>query len=143
MKDSGTFDPFAVMQRAFSPTSALNEAARQNTESFWDAQDKFLKSMEEYANGWFERRHVGTNEALAATRQMCEAATPFDAMREYQKWAIGSFERAMQDGLACQKHLADMNRLGAQPFEKAAESVRAEAASTESAQKQSARARAA
>lgn len=126
MKENGTFDPFQIMQRAF-PSAGLAAAARQNASSFWDAQDKVLDSMEELFNGWFERRHVGTREALAAARQVCDAESPFDAMRECQKWAIGSFERVMQDSFAVQKHFLEFGRIATQPIAKAAETARTEA----------------
>jgi hypothetical protein len=141
MKESGTFDPFQVMQRAFPPSPGLAAAAKQNASSYWEAQDKLLDSMEELVNGWFERRHVGTQEALAAARQVCEAESPFDAMREYQKWAIGSFERVMQDSFAAQKHFLEFGRVSTQPLAKAAETARAEA--SEVAHKAQSRARAA
>jgi hypothetical protein len=68
-------------------------------------------------------------------------------MREYQKWAIGSFERVLQDGLAVQQQLIELGRLGAEPIAHAAEPARGEAesvaASAPSAPKQQSRARAA
>jgi hypothetical protein len=141
MKENGTFDPFQVMHRAFSPSPGLAAAAKQNASSFWDAQDKLLDSMEELVNGWFERRHVGTQEALAAARQVCDAESPIDAMREYQKWAIGSFERVMQDSFAAQKHLLEFGRVTTQPVAQAAETARTE--TNEVAHKAQSRARAA
>jgi hypothetical protein len=141
MKESTTFDPFQIMTRAFPPSPGLAAAAKQNASTFWDSQDKLLDSMEELMNGWFERRHVGAQEALATARQMCEAESPFDAMRECQKWAIGSFERVMQDGFAAQKHLLEFSRVTTQPFAQAAETARSEAG--EAAHKAQSRARAA
>jgi hypothetical protein len=141
MKESGTFDPFQAMQRLFPSSPGLAAAAKQNASSYWEAQDRVLDSMEELVNGWFERRHVGTQEALAAARQVCDAETPFDAMREYQKWAMGSFERVLQDSFAAQKHLIELGRASTQPFAKAAETARGEA--NEVAHKVQTRARAA
>lgn len=123
MNESGTFDPFQVMQRAFPPASGLTAAARQNATSFWNAQEALLGSMQEFADGWFERRHVGTQEALSAARRVCDAETPFDALRECQRWAIGSFERAMQDGFAAQKQLLEFGHLSAPPLAQAAETM--------------------
>jgi hypothetical protein len=141
MKESGTFDPFQAMQRVFPASPGLAAAAKQNASSYWEAQDRLLDSVEELVNGWFERRHVGTREALTTARQICDAESPFEAMREYQKWALGSFERVMQDGVAAQKHLIELGRVSTQPFVKAAETARAEAG--EVAQKVQTRARAA
>ncbi|MEX0591198.1 MAG: hypothetical protein WD207_08925 [Xanthobacteraceae bacterium] len=147
MRDNGNFDPFQVMQRTFTPSFAFGPVARENAAGFWASQAKILASMEDYANGWFERRHAGTEEALASARQICDAATPFDAVREYQKWAIGSVERVIKDGLACQQQLIELGRLGAEPLAHAAETVRAEAesvaASAAATSKQHSRARAA
>jgi hypothetical protein len=142
MKDNnGTFDPFQVMQRAFPASPGLAAAAKQNASTYWESQDKLLDSMEELVNGWFERRHIGTQEALAAARQVCEAESPFEAMREYQKWAIGSFERVMQDSFAAQKHILEFGRVSTQPLARAAETARTEAG--EVAHKAQSRARAA
>jgi hypothetical protein len=145
MKDAESFDPFAMMQRVIPASSALNAATRQNAANFWEAQEKLLGCMEEFTSGWFQRRHVGTQSALESARDICSAESPFDALREYQKWAIGSFERVMRDGLACQKQLIEIGRLSAQPIAQAAENVRAAENVAESApvQRPHSRARAA
>jgi hypothetical protein len=141
MKQSEMFDPFAMMQRAFPVSSAFSAAVRQNMTNFWTAQEKLLECMEEFAEGWFARRHEGTRSALAAANEIVKAESPFDAMREYQKWTNGSFERVAQDCIACQKQLVEMGRVTAQPIVQAAEST-AEAGA-EAAQRAPSRARAA
>jgi hypothetical protein len=141
MKETNTFDPFQIMQRAFPASPSLAAAAKQSAATFWDAQDKLLDSMEELVSGWFERRHVGAQEALSAARQICDSESPFDAMRECQKWAIGSFERMVQDGFAAQKHLLEFSRVTTQRLEQAVETARNEA--TEAPPKVHSRARAA
>jgi hypothetical protein len=147
MTANGNYDPFQAVQRAFSPSFGFGPALRENAAGFWTNQAKILASLEDYANGWFQRRHAGTEEALISARQICDAANPLDAMREYQKWAIGSFERVLQDGLAVQQQLIELGRLGAEPIAHAAETARGEAesvaASAPSAPKQQSRARAA
>src|SRR5215510_5513755 len=55
-------------------------ALQDNVRSFWDIQDKALDAMENLANGWFERRHVGTHAALEAAQRMCKAQTPADGV---------------------------------------------------------------
>jgi hypothetical protein len=92
------------------------DAMRQAAETFWNGQEQILHAMEEYANGWFERRHAGVDAALNASQQMIDAATPVEAVREYQKWAFGSIERIIDDGLSCQKHLLSMGGLLAPPL---------------------------
>ncbi|MCC6948069.1 MAG: hypothetical protein IT539_09925 [Bradyrhizobiaceae bacterium] len=141
MRQTDMMDPFAIMQRTFPASQAFNVAARQNATSFWSVQQKLLECMEEFAEGWFERRHDGARSALAAASEMAKAETPFDAMREYQKWAVGSFERVVQDGIACQKQWMEYGRLAVQPIAQAAENT-AEA-SSEATQRQHSRARAA
>src|SRR5262245_65022197 len=71
--------------------------------SFWDIQDKALDAMQNFANGWFERRHVGTHAALEAAQRICKAQTQVDLVREYQDWVGGAFQRVMADGVACQE----------------------------------------
>ena len=142
MKQSELFDPFAMMQRTFPTSAAFSAATRQGAANFWAAQERLLDGMEDFATEWFERRRIGTRSALASARDMCEAETPFDALREYQKWATGSLERVMQDGAACQKQLVEFGRLGLEPPAQTDESARSEPAS-EHAPRQHSRVRAA
>jgi len=78
-------------------------AVEENVRCFWNIQNKILESMENFANGWFERRHVGTRAALEAAQRMCKAQTPVDLAREYQDWTSGAFQRLMADGYGCQR----------------------------------------
>jgi len=78
-------------------------AVEKNVRCFWNIQYNVLDSMEKFANGWFERRHVGTHAALEAAQRMCKAQTPVDLTREYQDWISGAFQRLMADGYACQQ----------------------------------------
>ena len=87
------------------PTAEIRQTMRTNLEGFWNSQDQVLGSIEEFTNGWIERRHVGTQAALTAAQRMCDAKTGFDLMKEYQTWAVGSLERIMADSLALQKYL--------------------------------------
>ena len=89
-----------AIQRMMAPDSG---ALQDNVRSFWDIQDKVLDAMQNFANGWFERRHVGTHAALEAAQRMCKAQTPVDMVREYQDWVGGAFQRVMADGVACQE----------------------------------------
>jgi hypothetical protein len=84
---------------SFTTSSALQD----NVRSFWAVQDKVLDAMQNFANGWFERRHDGTHAALEAAQRMCKAQTPVDMVREYQDWVGGAFQRVMADGVACQE----------------------------------------
>jgi hypothetical protein len=97
---NNTTQQLEAIQRMMVPDSA---ALRDNVRSFWDIQDKVLDAMENLANGWFERRRVGTHAALEAAQRMCKAQTPADLVREYQDWVGGAFQRVMADGVACQE----------------------------------------
>lgn len=108
---TGTTDQMDVLQRIFITASPFGDMLRTNAGTFWENQEKILASMEHFASGWFERRHTGTREALAAAQRMCEAETPVDFMRAYQEWASGAFGRVIADGLACQQDV--MTALGA------------------------------
>jgi hypothetical protein len=107
------------------------DAMRQAAETFWNGQEQILHAMEEYATGWFERRHVGVDAALNASQQMIDGATPVEAVREYQKWAFRSVERIIDDGLSCQKHLLSMGGLLAPPLSPFGERTETESASEE------------
>ena len=90
----------AMQRMMFVPDSA---ALQDNLRCFWDVQDKVLDAMQNFANGWFERRHVGTHAALEAAQRICKAQTQVDLVREYQDWVGGAFQRVMADGVACQE----------------------------------------
>jgi hypothetical protein len=90
----------AVQRMMLVPSSA---ALEDNVRRFWDTQDKLLDNMAKFANGWFERRHIGTHAAHEAAQRMCTAQTPEDLGREYQEWVTGAFQRVTDDRLACQQ----------------------------------------
>jgi hypothetical protein len=116
MKLSDTNFPFNITQTAFQSPAGFRDAMREAATRFWGGQDQILGAMQDYANGWFERRHVGTQAAFNTAQQVIDATTPIEAFREYQKWAFGSFERIIDDGLSCQKHLLSMGELLAPPL---------------------------
>ena len=140
MKPSETNFPFNIAQSVFWPSAGFREAMRQAATHYWDGQEQMLHTMEEYANGWLERRQTGVQEALNASQQMIDAETPIEAMREYQKWALGSFERTVNDGLSCQKHLMSMGALLAPPLSPSTERTEREPVAAESRQRSQSRA---
>jgi hypothetical protein len=142
MKDADFFDPFEIMQRGFLPSTRIRDAARANATDFWSAQEKILDTMQEQATHWFQRRHAGARAALSSAQQMCEADSQVDAMRAYQKWAAGAFERLIQDGLEVQKQALTVGQLFAQPL-MSGEARMADATSAEARQRMPARPRAA
>jgi hypothetical protein len=70
-----------AMQRMMRPGS---DALQDNVRCFWNIQGKLLDIMENFADGWFERRHVGRHAALEAAQHMCNARTGVDLARGYQ-----------------------------------------------------------
>lgn len=115
MKQNVT-DTLNTLQTMLQPTAEIRETMRKNLGGFWNNQDKILGSMEEFANGWIERRHDGTEASTTAAQRMCDTKTYVDMMQEYQKWAMGSLERIMADSLALQKHLMTVAGLFAKPL---------------------------
>jgi len=86
------------------PTVALKTYAPVGVK-FWENEENILDRMKEFADGWFVRRHAGTQAALATAKRMGEAVTPLDAMREYQDWLNGALARVLEDGLAFQQQV--------------------------------------
>lgn len=125
MKPSSTNFPFA--QTMFVPSSALRDSLEQATSRFWNGQEQILHTMQEYAEDWFERRQAGVQEAQEAYQQMINASTPAEAMREYQKWVMGSFGRVVEDSVSCQKQLWSIGGLLAPPLSPSAERSEVEA----------------
>jgi len=111
MKDFIAVDPFNSMQSMLQPSPTIRNAATQRLVGFWSNQDKMLDSMEQYARKWFERRHMGTQSALTVSRRISQAETPIDFMRACQAWAMGSFERMLDDALACSQDVVAMGQL--------------------------------
>ncbi|MCG6207827.1 hypothetical protein LPW26_24525 [Rhodopseudomonas sp. HC1] len=77
--------------------------------AFWQTEETILAGMKEFAEGWFERRRIGTHAALEAAKLISQAATPLDALREYQDWLGGAFARVLEDGMAFQQQLTKAN----------------------------------
>uniref|UniRef100_Q07NG9 Phasin domain-containing protein n=1 Tax=Rhodopseudomonas palustris (strain BisA53) TaxID=316055 RepID=Q07NG9_RHOP5 len=81
---------------------------------FWQGEETILNDMKEFADGWFVRRQAGTKAALEAAQRMGQAATPIEAMRQYQDWLSGAVGRLFEDGVAYQQHfLKSGGHLGA------------------------------
>jgi hypothetical protein len=108
MTDFNSTDTSEAMQRAFAPFVALNETASHHLQTFWKNQDKILHSMNELTQDWFERRHKATETALKAVGNIGDAKAPVDMLNECQTWVMGSVERVIADGVACQKHLMNV-----------------------------------
>jgi hypothetical protein len=92
-------------QAMFQPISMFMGASQKNAHTFWDMQAEFLNGMQTFAEGWFQRRHIGTQAAQEACERMCQAKTPIEWFHEYQTWSTGAFQRLMADGFVLQKGL--------------------------------------
>ncbi|MBN9601055.1 MAG: hypothetical protein J0G28_15450 [Afipia sp.] len=94
-----------------------NDSTRAFACKFWEGQTRLLDNMQQFASGWFERRHVGTRAALEAAQKACEARNPADTFACYQEWAAGAASRILDDQLAYQQlvHAAVSSMASAQP----------------------------
>ena len=129
MKNPGPFEhsmppmPFMfslpLMMRTYEPLGV----------AFWENQEGILEGMQEFSDGWFRRRHSGTQAALDAAKRICEASTPAEMVAEYQNWLRGSVERIAEDGVACQQHLTRLGSLMNSQLSHATDDVMTNAAS--------------
>jgi hypothetical protein len=94
---------------AFQPLPMFAGAMQKSAYAFWKAQKDILDEMQAFAEGWFERRHIGVQAAQEACKRMCEAKTPIEWFQEYQVWANGSFQRLMADGLVVQQTMKNIS----------------------------------
>jgi len=72
---------------------------------FWESQSRLLDHMQAFANGWFDRRHVGTRAALDAVQKGCAAKNPADMVACYQDWVAGVASRILDDQVAYQQFI--------------------------------------
>lgn len=113
-------DPVMLFPNVLQPAIALKAYAPIGVK-FWQGEETVLDGMKEFADGWFARRQTGTRAALEAAKRIGEAATPLDAVREYQDWLNGAVSRLVEDGLAYQQHALKAGaHLGAKPVVEAA-----------------------
>jgi len=129
-------DQWRSIEKMFLPNAAiagtLTEAFAENVRYFWENQEKVLDSMQAVADGWFERRRVGTHEAREAAEKMYRFKSFESVFRNYRDWASGVFERIAADGLSCQQQMMAISAtIGSPPLapsrsEKTAEPARSE-----------------
>jgi len=99
------------------PTIWDTDSTRDFARKFWESQSRLLDDMQEFASGWFDRRHLGTQAALEAVQKACEAKSPADAFACYQQWAVGAALRILDDQFAYQQlvHTTMSSATPAQP----------------------------
>src|SRR6202158_3483951 len=99
MSDNGTLFPNILQQaatlKAFAPMGV----------KFWENQETALEGLKEFADGWFARRHKGTQAALEAAQHMGDAESPSDILQEYQSWFRREMELLAEDGKAYQQQV--------------------------------------
>jgi hypothetical protein len=72
---------------------------------FWENQETALKDLKEFADGWFARRQKGMHAALEAAKDIGNAESPSDMLREYQNWLTREMELLAEDGKAFQQEV--------------------------------------
>ncbi|HEY0330546.1 MAG TPA: hypothetical protein VGC77_15790 [Rhodopseudomonas sp.] len=97
-------DSVLSFPQILQPTASLKTIAPIGVK-FWESQEAVLAGLKHYSDGWFVRRQQGTKAAIEAARRIGEAATPVDALREYQEWLNGAVSRLIEDGNAYQHHV--------------------------------------
>ena len=125
MKTTNFGEQWSAMEKMFLPNTemaakfreAISAAFVENVHRFWENQEKVLDSMQAVADGWFERRRVGTHKAREAAEEMCQFESFEDLGRIHRDWASEAFERIMPDGRSCQQPvLAMMGVFGSFPL---------------------------
>jgi hypothetical protein len=99
MSDSGTLFP-----NILQPATTLKAYAPMGVK-FWENQETVLEGLQEFADGWFARRHKGMQAALEAAKHIGDADTPSDILREYQNWLTREMELLAEDGKAYQQQV--------------------------------------
>jgi hypothetical protein len=115
MSDNGTLFPNisqpAATLKAYAPIGV----------KFWENQETALAGLQEFADGWFVRRHKGMQLALEVAKHIGDAETPSDILREYQNWLTREMELLAEDGKAYQQQaLSAATRLRARQHEQQA-----------------------
>lgn len=95
-------NPNEQWQAMFQPASMMMGTWQKNAHAFWKTQVEILDGMQAFAEGWFQRRHLGTQAADEACERLCAAKTPVEWFHEYQSWCSGACQRLMADGLSFQ-----------------------------------------
>lgn len=98
-------------QVLFQPATLFAGIMQENARSFWTRQTDILNEMQAFSEGWFERRQAGTRAALEAFECMYAAKMPTEWLSAYQKWLIGTVERLMADGLACENEMRKLSEV--------------------------------
>ncbi|ABD88229.1 hypothetical protein [Rhodopseudomonas palustris] len=104
MSDRNDSDSVVLFPQILQPAAALKTIAPVSVK-FWESQEVVLSGIKQYSDGWLARRQQGTREAIEAAKRMGEAATPVDALREYQDWLNGAVRRLIEDGTDFQRHV--------------------------------------
>ena len=119
MESTSWTEQWSAMQKMFLPTPEFSATLQENARRFWENQEKILTGVQEHADGWFERRRVGTQAAREAAHRMCGTEPGTDMfsnlLQTYQDWTRGAFERLMADTLSWQKQIMAVTANAAAP----------------------------
>ena len=97
-------DNVMLFPNILQPATALKAYAPIGVR-FWENQGAALDGLKEFADGWFARRQKSTQAALEAAKQISDATTPSDILREYQNWLTRAMEVLAEDGKAFRRQV--------------------------------------
>ena len=100
MTDQSSTEQWQAMSQPFFH---LAGSMQKNAHMFWKLQADILEGMQAFAEGWFQRRHIGVQAAQQACERMCEAQTPIEWFQACQTWSTGACQRLMADGMVFQE----------------------------------------
>jgi hypothetical protein len=98
-----TKDMMQTMMKSAQAAFATAPVMGTQTTHYWQAQERFLTEFEKFTSDWFKRRHVATQAALEASKQMTETAAqdPAAAIKTITEWQTQAMERLTEDVQAC------------------------------------------
>ncbi len=97
-------DNVTLFPHILQPTVALKAYAPLGVK-FWENQQTGLEGFKEFSDGWFARRQKSTLAALETTRNVSNASTLVDIVREYQNWFTAAMEVFTEDSKAYQQQM--------------------------------------
>jgi hypothetical protein len=97
-------DNVTLFPNILQPAATLKAYAPMGVQ-FWQNQETALEGLKQFADGWFARRQKSAQAALEAAKQISDATTPSDILREYQNWLTRAMEVLAEDGKAFQRQV--------------------------------------
>ncbi|MEO1138971.1 MAG: hypothetical protein AAFW87_05900 [Pseudomonadota bacterium] len=122
-----TTDAMQTMMKSAQAALASGPVLGSQTIHYWQAQDRFLTEFEKFSTAWFKRRHLATQAALDASKQMTQEASkdPATAIKVIMQWQTHAMERLAEDAQSCTEMMTNcMSALIENEAEAAAEAVK-------------------